>query len=215
MLLPVFQDLIKPQWRLVIETLKAAGGLSISELSRRAGTSYMTAKMHCDELANAGYLTRTRLPRTVIGRPEIFYNLSAKADALFPQAGMEFTLDLLDELRAMHGESAPERLLFQHFTKLGERLEKSFSKFKSIAEKAKKLSALREKEGHASHCEIEPGRPIRIVEYHNPIQRMFERFPRAATMELRMIEHVLGASVIRTELPAGPENTPCVVFEIQ
>ncbi len=215
MLLPVFQDLLKPQWRLIIEALKLAGGLPVSELARRVSTSYMTAKTHCDELADAGYLIRTRLPRTAVGRPEIFYSLSAKADALFPEAGLEFTLDLLDELRAMHGESAPERLLFQHFSKLGERLEKSISKLRSPADKARKLAALRAKDGHASRCETEPGQPVRIMEYHNPLQRVFERFPRAATMELRMIEQVLGARVIRSELPAGPDGTPRVVFEIQ
>jgi predicted ArsR family transcriptional regulator len=215
MLLPVFQDLIKPQWRLIIETLKTAGGLPVSDLARRIGTSYMTLKTHCDELADAGYLIRTRLPRTVVGRPEIFYSLSAKADALFPQVGIEFTLDLLDELRVMHGESAPERLLFQHFSKLGERLEKSVSKLRSPADKARKLATLRDKDGHASRFEAEPGQPVRIVENHNPLQRVFERFPRASAMELRMIEQILGTRVIRRELPAGSDSAPCVVFEIQ
>ena len=214
MLLPVFQDLLKPQWRLIIETLKLSGGLPVSELARLIGTSYMTAKTHCDELADTGYLVRTRLPRTVVGRPEIFYSLSAKADALFPQAGMEFILDLLNELRSMHGESAPERLLFQHFSRLEEHFGKSLSKLRSPTEKARKLAALREKDGHASRCETKAGQPLRIVEHHNPLQRIFERFPRAATMELRMIEQVLGTRVTRTEFPAGPENTPRVVFEI-
>jgi predicted ArsR family transcriptional regulator len=215
MLLPVFQDLLRPQWRLIIETLKLSGGLPVSELARRIDASYMTAKTHCDELADTGYLIRTRLPRSAVGRPEIFYSLSAKADALFPQPGMDFILDLLNELRSMHGESAPERLLFQHFSKLGERFGKSLSKLRSPAEKARKLAALREKEGHASRCESEPGQPVRIVEYHNPLQRVFESFPRAITMELRMIEQILGARVVRSEIPAGPESTPRVVFEIQ
>lgn len=215
MLLPVFQDLLKPQWRTIIETLKPVGGLPVSELARRIGASYMTARTHCDELAGAGYLTRTRLPRIEVGRPEIFYSLAAKADALFPQAGMGLTLDLLDELRAMHGESAPERLLNQYFSKLAERLEKSISKLRSPADKARKLSTLRDKDGHASRCEAEAGQPVRIVEYHNPLQRVFERFPRAAGMELRMIEQVLGARVIRHDLSGGPEGEACIVFEIQ
>jgi predicted ArsR family transcriptional regulator len=215
MLLPVFQDLLKRQWRVIIETLKLAGGLPVSELARRIDVSYMTAKTHCDELADAGYLVRTRLPRTEVGRPEIFYSLAAKADALFPQAGMEFTLKLLEELRAMHGESAPERLLFQHFSKLGERLEKTLSKLQNPTDKARKLAVLRERDGHASRCETASGQAVRIVEHHNPMQRVFDRFPRAATMELRMIEQALGTRVVRSEIPAGPESMPCVVFEIR
>jgi len=214
MLLPVFQDLLKPQWRLVIEAIKLAGGLPASELARRIGSSYMTTKTSCDELADSGYLTRTRLPRTAVGRPEIFYNLSAKADAFFPPAGMQLTLDLLDGLRALQGESATERLLFHYFSKLAEQLEKSVSKATDIAEKARKLSALRSKAGHASSCEIDPGGPIRIVEFHQPMQRLFERYPRAVVMEQRMIEQVLGSRVTRNEFPAGPDSHPRVVFEI-
>lgn len=214
MLLPVFRDLIKPQWRAVIEALKLRGGMPVSEICRKTGGTYMTVKIHCEALAKAGYLVRTRLPRTQVGRPEIFYSLAAKADALFPQAGVDFTLELLDELRLMHGESAPEKLLFQHFAKLAVRLEKQLTNLASPAEKACKLATLREKNGCASRCEQEPGQPIRIVELHNPLQRIFERYPRAAAMELRMIEQVLGTRVVRREVPGGRETTPRIVFEL-
>lgn len=214
MLLPVFRDLIKPQWRAVLERLKHTGGMSVSDLARETGGSYMAAKTHCEELAKAGYVIRTRHPRTEVGRPEIFYSLSTKADALFPQAGVDFTLELLDELKLMHGENAPEKLLFQYFQKRRERLAKPLAPLASTAGKAMKLAALRDKDGCASHCECEPGNPIRIVEHHNPLQRIFERYPRAVSMELRMIEQLLEARVARRELPGGRETPPRVVFEI-
>ena len=160
MLLPVFRDLIKPQWRVVLEELKLSGGMPVSELARKTGGSYMAVKTHCEELTQAGYLIRTRLPRTEVGRPEIFYSLAAKADALFPQAGVEFTLELLDELRLMYGESAPEKLLFQYFQNRQERYGKTARETANpSAEKAVKLAALRQKEGCASQCECEPGNP--------------------------------------------------------
>ncbi len=214
MLLPVFRDLIKPQWRSVIETLKLSGGMPVGEISRMTDGSYMTTKTHCDALAKAGYLIRTRLPRTAVGRPEIFYSLAAKADALFPQAGVDFTLELLDELRVMHGESTPEKLLFQHFAKLGGQLAKQLESLPSPVEKAEKLALLRQKDGNASHWEQEPGQPGRIVELHNPLQRIFERYPRAAMMETRMLEQVLGTRVVRREIPGGRETTPRIVFEL-
>ena len=95
MLLPVFQDLIKPQWRAVLEELKLSGGLPVSELARRLDASYMAVKQQCEELKKLGYLDRSRIPRTAVGRPEIFYSLSVKADALFPEAGLRFTLEIL------------------------------------------------------------------------------------------------------------------------
>jgi predicted ArsR family transcriptional regulator len=214
MLLPVFRDLIKPQWLAVIELLKQQGGMPVSEIIRRTGGSYMTVKSHCDQLTQSGYLRRTRLPRSEVGRPEIFYSLAAKADGLFPQAGADFALDLLEELRAMHGESAPERLLFQHFAKTAARWQKALGKSGVAAERAQQLAALRIKAGAASEFVQDPGGPVRIIEYHNPLQRVFERFPRVVAMELRMIEQLLGCRVSRQEIAGGPETTPRVVFEL-
>ena len=214
MLLPVFRDLIKPQWRTVLEELKVSGGMPVSDLSRTTGGSYMAVKTHCEELTKAGYLIRTRLPRTEVGRPEIFYSLAAKADALFPEAGVGFTLELLEEIKLMFGESGPDKLLFQYFQKRQDAFAKKLEKLETPAERAAKLAALREKDGCSSHCECEPGQPVRIVEFHNPLQRIFERYPRAAGMELRMLEHLLGSRVIRRELPGGRDVPPRVAFEI-
>lgn len=214
MLLPVFRDLIKPQWRTVLEELKRSGGMPVSELARRTGVSYMAVKVHCDELVAAGYVVRTRLPRTGVGRPEIFYSLATEADALFPEAGVAFTLDLLDEVKRMYGESAADKLLFQYFQRRREQWAKILGKIPSLEERAMKLAKLRQKDGCAGHCEIHPPQPVRMVEFHNPLQRVFERYPRAAAMELRMIEDLLGARTTRTELPTGLESPPRIVFEI-
>jgi predicted ArsR family transcriptional regulator len=174
----------------------------------------MAVKTHCEELTKAGYVIRARLPRSAIGRPEIFYSLAAKADTLFPQAGVDFTLSLLDEMKRMYGESGPEKLLFQYFQKRQESWIKPLAALASVAEKAKKLAKLRTGEGCASSCECEPASPVRIVELHNPLQRVFEQYPRAVTMELRMLESLLGTRVTRQELPGGRQSPPRIIFEI-
>lgn len=214
MLLPVFRDLIKPQWRAVLEELKRSGGMPVSDLCRKSGGSYMTVKSHCEELTKAGYVIRTRLPRVEVGRPEIFYSLATKADALFPEAGVTFTLALLDELKQMHGESGPDKLLFQYFQKRTEQWAKALENCQSPAERAAKLAALREKDGCASQYQCHPGEPASIVELHNPLQRVFAQYPRAVTMEARMLETLLGRRLIRHELPGGRQSQPRIVFEI-
>jgi predicted ArsR family transcriptional regulator len=214
MLLPVFQDLVKPQWRAVLEELKLSGGLPVGELARRLGVSYMAVKQHCEELKKAGYLDRSRVPRTVVGRPEIYYSLSAKADALFPQAGADFTLDLLEGLKALFGENAPDKLFFQHFQKQQEKWQPLLSKARTVSEKSAKLAALREKEGCLVRCVEDPESGLRIEEFHNPLQRVFERYPRMIAMEQRMIEQLLGAKVTRRELSGGRSGQPRVVFEV-
>ena len=216
MLSPVFQDLLKARWREIIETLKEHGGMPLSGIARVTGGHYMTVKAHCDELTKAGYLVRTRLPRTEVGRPEIFFSLSAKADALFPQAGVGLTLELLEEVRHMHGESAPDKLLYQYFAKLTERTGKQLASLKTAREKARKLADLRNRSGHV--CRYEPATdelPARLIETHNPLARVIERHPHAATFEQRMIEQLLGTRVLRRELASGRETSPRVIFELE
>jgi predicted ArsR family transcriptional regulator len=214
MLLPVFQDLIKPQWRAVLEELKLSGGLPVSELSRRVDASYMAVKQQCEELKKLGYLDRSRIPRTAVGRPEIFYSLGAKSDALFPQAGGAFTLDLLQDLKALFGENTPDKLFFQHFQKLYEKWQPLVAAEPSPVAKAAKLVGLRNKEGNFGRCgEVVEG-GLCIEEFHNPLQRIFEVYPRAAAMELRMIEQLLGTRVVRREISGGRSGQPRVVFEI-
>ncbi len=214
MLLPVFHDLIKPQWRVVLEELKLSGGLPVSELSRRVGASYMAVKQQCEELKKLGYLDRSRIPRTAVGRPEIFYSLGAKSDALFPQVGEAFTLDLLQDLKGLFGENTPDKLFFQHFQKLYEKWQPLISAEPSLAAKAVKLMVLRTKEGNFGRFGDVPEGALCIEEFHNPLQRIFEAYPRAAAMELRMIEQLLDTRVVRREISGGRSGQPRVVFEI-
>ncbi len=214
MLLPVFQDLIKPQWRKVLEELKLSGSLSVAELARRVEASYMAVKQQCEELKKLGYLGRTRVPRTEVGRPEIFYRLTDKADALFPQAGVAFTLGLLEEMKVHYGESFPDKLLFQYFEKQQTLWQKKLEKCQSLVEKATKLAALRVKDGCFGQCKYDPDAGFRMEECHNPLQRIFESYPRAVAMELRMLEQLLGTRVTRRELPGSGSAPPRVIFEI-
>ena len=214
MLSPVFQDLLKPQWRRVIETLKRHGGMPVSELARLTESNYMTVKSHCDQLAKAGYLTLARLPRSQVGRPEFFYSLSAKADALFPGAATDFTIGLLDALCQMQGQNAADKLLFQYFQTLAARLEKPLEPLMTAEARARKLAKLRVAAGHACEFVKPDGAPARLIEWHNPLGRVLERYPHAAGFEQRMIEQLLGTRVVRTEIPGGHETMPHVVFEL-
>lgn len=214
MMLPVFRDLIKTRWRVLLEELKHRGGQPVADLARATGGSYMAVKAACDELTKAGYLVRTRLPRVMVGRPEIHYSLAANADALFPQAGLDFSLELIRHMKRLYGDNAPERLLFQLFQDRGEAWHKALENIPDAPGKLTKLASLRTREGCASRCESEAGVSLRMVELHNPLQRLFETFPRAVAMELRAIEQAMGCRISRSEIAAGRETTPHVVFEV-
>lgn len=209
-----FRDLVKPQWVATIGELKVSGGLPVSELARRIDASYMAVKQYCEDLKDLGYLERSRIPRTEVGRPEIFYRLTVKADVLFPEAGAAFTLDVLESLRPLFGESAPERLLFQYFQHQQEQWQPKLAKAESLEEKATLLMGLREKSGCFARCINDPEKGFRIEEYHHPLHRIFGKYPRAIAMEQRIMEQLLGAKVVRNEIPGGKSGPARVDYEI-
>lgn len=203
---PAFHDLVKPQWLATLSELKDCGGLAVSELSRRLDTSYMTVKQHCEDLTKLGYLKRSRVPRTEIGRPEIFYRLSEKADAVFPQIPAEFTLDMLDQIQRTFGENAPDRLLFQYFKEREEEWKAKLSKGTTMLYKARLFAKVRSQEGLFIRClHDEASGSITLREIHHPLARIFAKHPRAVEMERRAVEAALGVKVSRApgEGPAG------------
>lgn len=203
-----FHDLLKPQWLATLTELKEAGGLAVSELSRRLGSSYMTVKQHCEDLTKLGYLKRTRVPRTEIGRPEIFYRLSEKADALFPAIPPEFTLGMLEQIQRMFGENAPDRLLFQYFQELGESWKARLAKGSTPLYRAQLFAKIRSQEGHFTRCIHDADTGVIILrEFHHPLRKVFGNYPRAIAMEQSAMETALGCKVKR-EISDGSVDVP-------
>jgi predicted ArsR family transcriptional regulator len=207
---PAVQDLVKPQWLAVLARLKTSGGMSVPELCRDTEGSYMTIKAHCEELTGRGYLLRTRLPRTATGRPEILYSLAARADSLFAGPGTPFALDLLAEARVLFEDIAPERMLHQWFQKRADAWKPALAAKKDLAGRTTKLATLRTAEGWQSVCKTDP---LRLIDYHHPLQRVFEAHPRAVVIEHRMLETLLETRIVRREEPGGREGMPFIVHE--
>lgn len=209
-----FRELVKKQWVAIIDELKLSGGMPVPRLRERLGGSYMGIKDQCEALVKLGYLETWRVPRTGVGRPEIMYRLTAKADRLFPDAGTGLSLELLEASRQLFGDTAPERLLLQYFQQLREKWQPRLAKAKSLVEKATLLSSLREAEGCFGRCKYDADRGFRIEEYHHPLMPVFEAYPNAVQFEVRMLEELLGTRVVRREVPGGRAGPARIDYEV-
>lgn len=214
MFLPGFRELVRPQWVSIVEELKIRGSMPIPELAKLMEMSYMGVKQHCEALHKLGYLERIRVPRTEVGRPEVSYRLAAKADALFPQAGVALSLVLLQQMKQLYGNNAPEKLLFQYFHDLQGQWQNRIQRAKSLVEKATVLAGLREKEGCFSRCSYDVKSGFRMEEFHHPLWAVFEEFPAAILMELRILEQLLGTKIERRVIPGGRGGPSRVEFLI-
>ncbi|MGI8604808.1 MAG: helix-turn-helix transcriptional regulator [Verrucomicrobiales bacterium] len=197
MFLKTIRDIAKPQVVAILDLIKRSTGLSVAEISRSLNMSYMGAKQYCLDLEEKGYLDTWRRPKTV-GRPEITYRLTPKAEALFPQLGNELTLDILEWIQQIYGLTAAEKLLFKYFSRKGENYLKRL-KGRSIAERAAGLARLREQEGYCAQVEYDARSGFRITEFHTPFREIAEKFPSVYRMEEQMFAKVLQTAVTRSE----------------
>ena len=209
-----YHDLSKPKVMFILESIKRSEGKSISELSKELEMSYMGVKQHCVNLEALGYLKTWRVPRQAAGRPEKLYRLTEKCDVLFPVAGVDLTLNLMESVRKLYGETAPEKLLYLHFEKLEEKWRKSVSKGKSLVEKATRLVELRQKEGCFCQCDYQVKTGFVIEEYHHPMQSIFEKYPSALLLDVKLMRNLLGSDVSR-EVRKCEKGTLLVVYTIQ
>lgn len=207
------QDVSKPSYLAIMGELKRSGGLAISDLAKLLDMSYMGVKQHCVKLESLGYLKVWRVPRTQVGRPQKLYQLTAKADPLFPSGGHELVLDLLEGVKSNFGESAPEKLLFHYFERERDHWLKVVRAGKSLVEKATRFADARAKSGHFCHCHYNVKDGFFIEEYHHPLHRVFAQYPRLVLMETRMMEQALGTQVSR-EQRTGSQGVKCTVYRI-
>lgn len=177
----------------IVRELKRSKGLAVKEIARRLGMSYMGIKQHCIELAREGYLDTWRNPKPM-GRPEMLYRLTRKANDLFPTDSNALTLAILEAARQMFGPSTPLKLLFVYFR---DKTEGYAAKLhgETPEARARWLSRLRDREGCIS--EVVNGEVLQIIERHSPIRDLLEAYPEAANMERELFERVLGARVAR------------------
>ena len=195
---PIYEDLLQPVRARIIRELKMSDGMAVPALVEALGMSYMGIKQHLQKLEKGGFVKTWRVPRQASGRPEKLYQLTAACDPLFPQGTTGLTLGLLQSADEVLGASAAEKILFRFFTNLRAEWTADVRKGKSMVEKATRLTALRDRLGIFSRCRFDAESGFRIEEYHHPLEAIFDRYPSAANMELRMMEELLGTKVTRS-----------------
>jgi predicted ArsR family transcriptional regulator len=178
----------------IINSLKRTRGLSVNQLVEKMNMSYMGIKQHCITLHRDGYLDTWRRPQKM-GRPEMVYRLTRRSHDLFQADSHQFTLDLLKAAEEIYGSNAPEKLLYNIFKKKTAAL-KARAKGSTVAERAKWLAHVRDREGYMAEFLTDKDGP-QILECHSPIMNLLEHYPIIGRFEQDMFEAVLGTRVRR------------------
>ncbi len=196
--------------RVMNELKRTPTGLPVADLAARLGMSYMGVKDLCTDLERRGLLDTWRQP-VKLGRPQMLYRLTAKAQELYPAASNAFTIALLDSAQKLYGPSAPEKLLHITYQK---KAEECIAQIRgaTVAERAKCLAGIRDRDGcMAEFLDLATGE-MRIVEHHSPVMDLLRAFPIVARFEADMFRKILSVPVRREE--SGVSGLFCATFFI-
>lgn len=180
----------------IIHHLKHSQGMTVRELAEKMSMSYMGVKQHCTEMEKNGYLDSFRRP-VPHGRPEKLYRLTVKLDPLFPLASCEMILELLAQAERNFGPAASQKLLHSWFQTKAEGWRLKLKNETSIENKAIVLARLRSADGHMCIVESSQSGALRLVDYHQPLAPLLQKYPDLAEIECEVLERLLGKPVER------------------
>lgn len=182
--------------RILNELKRTSCGLPVAELASRLGMSYMGVKDLCVDMEERGLLDTWRNP-VKLGRPQMLYRLTEKAQEFYPKASNALTIEILEAAQKLYGPAAPEKMLLVSFQRKAERLQ-SLLKGDDLAAKAESLARIRDEEGCLVDFSVEKTAYV-ITEHHSPVRDLLDAFPILAKLETEMFQRLLRAPVTRTE----------------
>jgi len=183
---------------LILREIKRSQGLSVQELCKSVGLSYMGIKQHCVAMEKEGYLDTWRRPKGM-GRPEKTYRLTSQAHELFPTEYGNLTCELLESIQQVYGPQASDKILFNIFKNEGDKFASKI-KATTLEGKTRELVTLREAAGYMSEYYFDSyTSQHQIVDYNCPILICMDCFPIIRELECQMMERILGTKIHRDE----------------
>jgi predicted ArsR family transcriptional regulator len=182
-----------------LDLLKIHGPANVPGLARRLGVNPNAVRQQLEALHREG-LVAVKTARRGVGRPTQLWSLTAKAEALFPQAYGAMAVDLMRRLREIDGEDKIAKLFARRTKDLLKEYRKRLAG-RGEADRFRELARIRDKEGYMA-------RPTRdgLTEHHCPIAALAKEFPVLCTYEKLLFEAALGMKVERTQhLASGDE----------
>ncbi|MDA8088761.1 MAG: transcriptional regulator [Nitrospiraceae bacterium] len=185
----------------IIMMLKKVGGLTADDLSKRIGITPMGVRQHLIALERKG-IVNYDARKHGIGRPVFIYNLTEKADDIFPKIYGEFSLGLLKDLESLEGRDKINSL----FRMRKERLLESRGKRLSTHDfpgRLKALSTVLEEEGYFTELAEGDGK-YTLNQYNCPISKVAQHYSEACNYEAELLSELLGRQVqMKKAIPMG------------
>jgi DeoR family suf operon transcriptional repressor len=183
---------LPPTRRELLVNLRKRGEARAEELADELGITVGAVRQHLQGLAAAD-LVAHREERPGPGRPRHVYRLAPAADALFPRAYGELTVELLDYI----GDEDPEVIARAFERRRRARVERTLERLDGLAFDARVAEVARVLDEDGYLADAEPlaaqdgAAGWRIVEHNCAILAVAQRYGHACGAEIAFLREVL------------------------
>lgn len=184
---PVLAEL-PPTRRALLVTLRKRGEARAEELASELGITVSAVRQHLQGLAAADLVVH-RDERAGPGRPRRSYRLGAAAEALFPKAYGDLTLELLDHL----AEEDPGVVRRAFERRRDARVHRVQARLEGLGFDARiaEIARVLDEDGYLADFERLPDGSYRIREHNCAILAVAQRHGHACSTEISFLREVL------------------------
>ncbi|WP_246832769.1 metalloregulator ArsR/SmtB family transcription factor [Thioclava sp. F28-4] len=152
----------------ILMALKMHGALTSAQVGARLGTTGEAARQQLLKLAEEGLVADERRA-SGRGRPAVFWHLTEKGQARFPDTHAALTVEILRSISGVLGEEALERIIEAREATTQALYEAEMTGCGDLAARVAKLAELRNAEGYMASAERDADGTLLLVENHCPI----------------------------------------------
>jgi len=177
--------------RRIVKILKTEGPLDSATLAQRIGVSAMAVRQHLYVLQDQKIVTAKERP-VPVGRPAKYWELTRKADRLFPDAYAELSVSLIDSLNDAFGADGLQRILERRTARQGAAYSARIPAAMPLRRKLQKLVEIRTEEGYMAELRSEGAGQYLFIENHCPICAAASSCTGLCANELILFRTILG-----------------------
>jgi|SRR6516162_6833735 len=177
--------------RRIVKILKTEGPLDSATLAQRIGVSAMAVRQHLYVLQDQQIVTAKERP-VPVGRPAKYWELTRKADRLFPDAYAELSVSLIDSLNDAFGADGLQRILERRTARQGAAYSARIPAAMPLRRKLQKLVEIRTEEGYMAELRSEGAGQYLFIENHCPICAAASSCTGLCANELILFRTILG-----------------------
>lgn len=184
---------LQPTRRKILLALKKAGGMTAGELSDLLGMTSMGVRRHLGTLERDGLVTYDTQQRGM-GRPAYVYQLTSRADNLFPKTYHVLTNELLGYL----DEGEMERI-FERRAERRVRVGRARLAGLEFHDKVAELTRILDEDGYLAEWERVDEDSYLVHEYNCAIHEVAYRYRQACATEIDFIRALLPEAQVDRE----------------